>query len=85
MPMTLFLNHPISHSIKVSGEGKDCLLDKFTCQELRFGDRAPDDDIVFAVMRSTRTESGEVPAEADLRKLDLAAGISAAVHGVFDI
>ena len=85
MPMTLFLNHPIAHSVKVGGERKNSTLDSFTCQELRYGDFAPDDDLVAAVQRCTRTESGDVPADTDLRKLDLAGGISAAVQGIFNI
>lgn len=85
MPMTFFLNHPIPHSVRIGGERRDSTLAKFTCRELEPGEAPPTDDMIAAVIKCTRTESGEVPVEADLRKLDLQGGISDAVQGAFNL
>lgn len=85
MPMTLFLNHPIPQTRRIAGTRIEATLDRFTCRELTFGEKPPSDDMIAAVIKCTRTEGGAVPAEADLRNLDLEGGISAAVLAIFNI
>ncbi|MGQ2940596.1 MAG: hypothetical protein ACT6Q7_08455 [Blastomonas fulva] len=84
MPMNLYLNRPILHGVKISGQREERRLEKFTCNELTPGDEEPTADMIKAVIQSTRTEAGDVPTEADLRRLDLQGGISAAVQALFN-
>lgn len=85
MPMTFFLNHPIPHSVRIGGERRDATLASFTCRELNPGEAPPTDDMIAAVIKCTRMESGAAPIEADLRKLDLQGGIYDAVQGAFNL
>lgn len=85
MPKTFLLNHPIPQTRKINGERIEATLDRFTCRELTPGEKPPADDMVAAVIKCTRTEAGEVPSAADLCKLDLEGGISAAVQAIFNL
>lgn len=85
MPRTFFLIHPIPQTRKIGGERKLSTLDRFECRDLFEGEAPPSDDMISAVMKCTRTESGGVPDEAVLRKLDLEGGVSSAVQRIFNI